>query len=384
MFFMVTYGSLCAISLLEHFAARPSYRPSFRSRWYLSLLGAVMCLLMMFQMDPVFAVLSLLAMIGLYQVIKRTQKGESDLAAMFQGVMTQATRYMHIRLQRRSQRSRGDEWRPSIIMVNNRTFDRRSPLIMLRWLCHRHGFGTYLHYIEGVLDPRSYAESLRVKQRLMSMARQQRSSVYMDTIVSPSMTSAMAQSLQVPGVSGLSNNAVMFEFSNSDPPAVIDDVVKHCRFAASSNMTILVLRHGEFHFGEHRNIHIWLTWNDQRNANLMILLSYILLGHPEWQEAEVSVFVSLPREQVAEHRDEFMRLMKEGRLPISEKNLRFLPTNDETAFRRLVARRSEDADLVVIGFDMEGLSGRASEVFQNHPTLKDVLFVHTPENITME
>ena len=30
MFFMVTYGSLNAISFLEHFAARPSYRPSFR------------------------------------------------------------------------------------------------------------------------------------------------------------------------------------------------------------------------------------------------------------------------------------------------------------------------------------------------------------------
>ena len=29
MFFMVTYGSLCAISFLEHFAARPDYRPSF-------------------------------------------------------------------------------------------------------------------------------------------------------------------------------------------------------------------------------------------------------------------------------------------------------------------------------------------------------------------
>ena len=37
MFFMVTYGALCAISFLEHFAARPSYRPSFRSKWYLSL-----------------------------------------------------------------------------------------------------------------------------------------------------------------------------------------------------------------------------------------------------------------------------------------------------------------------------------------------------------
>ena len=62
MFFMVTYGSLCAISFLEHFAARPSYRPSFRSRWYISLFGAVICLLMMFQMDPLFALLALVMM----------------------------------------------------------------------------------------------------------------------------------------------------------------------------------------------------------------------------------------------------------------------------------------------------------------------------------
>ena len=49
MFFMVTYGALCTISFFEHFAARPSYRPSFRSKWYLSLLGSLMCLFMMFR-----------------------------------------------------------------------------------------------------------------------------------------------------------------------------------------------------------------------------------------------------------------------------------------------------------------------------------------------
>ena len=44
MFFMVTYGALCGISFLEHFAGNPSYRPSFRSKWYLSLAGSVFCL----------------------------------------------------------------------------------------------------------------------------------------------------------------------------------------------------------------------------------------------------------------------------------------------------------------------------------------------------
>ena len=384
MFFMVTYGSLCAISFLEHFAARPSYRPSFRSRWYISLFGAVMCGLMMFQMDPVFAVASLLVMTGLYQVMTRSREGGDDLAAMFQGVMTQTARFMHIRLQRRRGQHSDDEWRPSVIMVNDRTFDRRSPLMFMRWICHRHGFGTYLHFIEGTLNNKSYREAQLVQGKLVQLARTQRSPVYMNTIVSPSMITALAQSLQVPGVSGLSNNAVMFEFSHNDPENVVKDVASWCNFAGSTRMTLMVLRHGDLHFGERRKIHIWLTWNDQENANLMILLSYILVGHPDWSQAEIRVFVALPREQVEERREEFKHLMAEGRLPVSEKNIRFLPTNNVESFRRLVARYSYNADLTVVGFDMEGLAERKEQVFLNHPDLGDVLFVHTPREITME
>jgi amino acid transporter len=384
MFFMVTYGALCAISFLEHFAARPSYRPAFRSRWYLSLFGAVMCLLMMFQMDPIFAVAALFVMFVLYRILARTRGREDDLAEMFKGVMTQATRYMFIQLQRRQSTPRYDEWRPSIIMVNDRTFDRRSPLTLLRWLCHRHGFGTYLHYIDGMLEPKTYVESRRVKRRLSRLAEKQRSTVYMDTIVSPSMISALAQSVQVPGISGLSNNVVMFEFSKNDSEDVVDDMVKHCRFTASTQMSQLVLRHGDFHFGERRSIHIWLTWNDHDNANLMILLSYIILGHPEWKHAEARVFVSVPVDQIEERKKVFRGLMAQGRLPVSEKNLKFLPAESLEAFRAMVARVSQDADLVVVGFDMDGLDERGAEVFQNHPTLNDVLFVHSPREIGME
>ncbi len=57
MFFMVTYGVICLISLLEHFAADPSYRPTFKSRWYLSLVGAVTSFWLMFKMNAPYAIL---------------------------------------------------------------------------------------------------------------------------------------------------------------------------------------------------------------------------------------------------------------------------------------------------------------------------------------
>ena len=384
MFFMVTYGSLCAISFLEHFAARPSYRPSFRSRWYISLLGAIMCFLLMFQISFAFAVLAILVLVALYQGLRIAKGREGDLASLFHNAITQATRYMQIRLQQRRADQPPEEWRPSVIMVNDRTFDRRSPLTMLRWLCHRYGFGTYVHFIKGMLTEATFAESNAVRSRLLELARKQHSTVYMDTVVSPSMTTALAQTLQVPGVSGMSNNCILFEFAQRDSLDVVESVVDQCLFAAGTDMTLMVLRHGETHFGGRDSIHVWLTWNDKANANTMILLSYILLGHPDWEKAQVQVFAALPETEVEGTRQEFAQLIKEGRLPISEKNIKYFATDTAETFRKQVIDTSFEADLTVIGFDMHGLKTRGAEVFTNHDQLHEVLFVRAPRQIRID
>ncbi|MCY4233243.1 MAG: amino acid permease [Bacteroidetes bacterium] len=384
MFFMVTYGSLCAISFLEHFAARPSYRPSFRSRWYVSLLGAILCFLLMFQINFFFATIAILVLVVLYQALRIGKRGEADVASLFQNVITQATRYMQIRQQQRRADVVAEEWRPSVIMVNDRTFDRRSPLIMLHWLCHRYGFGTYVHYIKGRLTSETFFESKAIKERLLKMARKQNSAVYMDTVVSPSITSALAQTLQVPGVSGMSNNSILFELTQQDSMDVTRSIVDQCKFAANSDMTLMVLRHCEMHFGSQDSIHVWLTWNDKANANTMILLSYILLGHPDWHKAQVQVFAALPKAEVEETQHEFSQLIQEGRLPISQKNIEYIATDSTEAFRSLIYERSGDAALTIIGFNMNGLEERGPEVFKNHPKLHDVLFVRAPRQIKID
>jgi amino acid transporter len=380
MFFMVTYGALCAISFLEHFAARPSYRPSFRSKWYLSLTGAVMCFVLMLQMDVVFAVLAVLVMGLLYSIIQRTRGGVDDLAAIFQGVMTQATRYLQIRLQK----APPSDWRPSLIMITPRTFDRSSPVQLMDWLCSRHGFGTYLHYIQGRLDQKTFQESREVQQRLVQSVRERRGAIYVDTMISPSMQSALAQSLQMPGVSGMENNTILFEYGNHDGPEVLEEVVSGLRLAGPTHMNRLVLRHGDNFFGSRKSIHVWLTWNDARNANLMILLTYILLGHRDWRGAEVSIFAAYPRSEVQERSQELHDMITEGRLLISEKNVLVIATDDGIGFERLVEARSGSADLVLLGFTSARLERRGIEGFKRFPTLRDTLFVSAEEDIDIQ
>ena len=380
MFFMVTYGSLCAISFLEHFAARPSYRPSFRSKWYLSLFGAVMCAALMFQMDPLYSLLAIAVMTGLYVLIRHSRDGADDLATMFHGVMTQATRYLQIRLQK----APPDDWRPSVVLVTPRTFDRSAPLRLLEWLCHRYGFGTYLHLVLGRLEPETYRESRLVKDRLLHAMEQSHGALYIDTMISPSMTSALAQSLQMPGVSGMENNTVLFEFGTHDPAEALDELVAGLALAGVPLMHRLVLRHGNNFFGARARIHVWLTWHDARNANLMILLAYILLGHKDWDGAEISLFAAYPTDEVEAQSAELHAMISEGRLLISERNLTVIATAGDIDFEGLVTSQSEAADLVLLGLTTARLEQHGGALLQRFPALRDVLFVSAARKILIE
>ena len=380
MFFMVTYGALCAISFLEHFAARPSYRPSFRSKWYLSLFGALMCLFLMFQMDPVYAIVAIVVMFGLYLGIERQKDHGNDLSTIFSGVMTQLTRWLQVRLQKMPE----EDWRPSIIMITGRTFDRSAPQRFLRWLCHRYGVGTYLHYIPGLLEERTFSESRRVLKRLIQQTEQTDSAIYVDTIVSPSMRSALAQALQLPGVSGMENNTILFEFSTHDPQEVMDEVVDGVELAYHAHMNSLVLRHGDHHFGDRAELHVWLCGQDHNNASLMIVLAYILLGHPDWARAELRIYAAYAETEVRERQDELRVLITTGRIPISGKNIQIIPTGPDIDFARLMVAKSREADLVLVGFGAERLAHQGPAVFRAHRALHEVLWVSARERIDID
>jgi amino acid transporter len=381
MFFMVTYGALCSISTVEHFAARPGYRPSFRSRWYLSVIGAVLCFLLMFQMDPVYAVFALAAMASIYFLLRKTRP--DDVAALMQAALTQLTNRSQLKLQTTHPDER-DWWRPSVIMVNARTFTHAAPLKFFGWLCHRYGFGTYLHFIEGMLNDKTYQDSRKLHAKLLDHVHLTKSVVYVDTIISPSKRSAVAQALQLPGVSGMENNTILFEFKANDEPKVLDEIADGFDLATAVRMNTLVLRHTERFFGTRATLHVWLTWHDYRNANLMILLSYILMGHPDWANAQVQIFAAYPKTGAGAQGERLREMVAAGRLPLSAKNLEVIPTTADTDFDRLVQTRSADADLTIMGFTEARLEQKGVKLLGRYPALQDVLFVCAQQQLLIE
>lgn len=382
MFFMVTYGSLCLISFLQHFAADPSYRPTFRSRWYISLFGAIACFGLMFFMNPGYAVLALVLMMLIYLLVSYYNPDKKNLAVIFQGVIFQFSRQLQVFLQK-TEKEQTASWRPSAVCISESSFDRLAAFDLLRWLSQKYGFGTYIHKINGYLSKSTHQEAKVSKDRLIKMAETSRSNVYIDTLISPSYTSAIAQVIQLPGISGTENNLLILEYSKLHP-SNLEDIVDNFKLIRSVDFDVIILGSSERGYGLKQSIHIWVTFNDYANANLMILLGYIILGHREWKGGFIKIFAIYPEEVCDEERQRIYTLIEAGQLPISPKNIEIIPRKPDIDPRAIVTEKSKDADLTIIGLREEVLKHNGAAAFDGYEDIGNTIFVNAAAQIEIK
>ncbi len=376
MFFMVTYGAICLISFLEHFAADPAYRPTFKSRWYFSLLGTILSFWVMFKMDMFYAVMSLSIMAIIYFGISSSHKKRRGLEKLFKGVVFQLSRSLQIFAQRADKEDRDVSWRPFAICVSEDSFKRRSAFDLLRWVSYKYGFGTYIHYIKGMLTPETLTESKVSLNRLIHLAKGGKNRVYLDTIISPSYTSAIAQVVQLSGITGKGNNMILFEFSRTDP-STFQHVLKDYALLESTGFDICVLNSSYKGYGYKKEIHIWLTPKDYENGNLMILLAYIILGHPDWKKGFIKIFALYPEKDMEFQKEKLYSLIKSGRLPISPNNIELLSYDESGFSKSYISRYSADADLTIIGFQNDNIKGEQTTIFNDYKDIGNILFVNS-------
>ncbi|MBS2097007.1 APC family permease [Carboxylicivirga linearis] len=376
MFFMATYGAICLISFLEHFAADPSYRPTFKyNKWIFSLFGALLSFWLMFKMNWAYAALSALIMAVTYHLITIARPEKQGLEKLFKGVVFQLSRQIQIFVQRANKEEKQSHWRPFAICVSEDSFKRQSAFDMLRWICYKHGFGTYIHFIKGFLTKETHHESTKVLSRLINQSEGSKSRLYLDTIISPSYTSAIAQVIQLTGISGKGNNLILFEFSRSNPESLTYALDNYHLFQATG-FDVCVLNSSYKGFGYRREIHVWITAKDFRNANLMILLAYIISGHPDWRNAVIKIFATFPQSQVEKQRARLLELIQGGRLPISPSNVSFLALEENQTIQEAIVKHSSDADLTIAGFTPDQVKEDQSRLIE-YGDLGNVLFVNT-------
>jgi hypothetical protein len=299
---------------------------------------------------------------------------KQNLSVIFQGVIFQVSRTLQVFLQK-ANKEQSTSWRPSVVCVSESSFERLSAFELLKWISHRYGFGTYIHKVPGYLSRSNNEVAQQAKNRLIKMAEDADSNIYVDSLISPSFTSAIAQVIQLPGISGTDNNLLLLEYSKTDP-ALLNDIVDNFALINAVNFDIAILASNERGFGLFRQIHIWITDRDYNNAVLNILLAYVILGHPDWSKAVIKIFAVFPESTMEEDKNRLYDLIRDGKLPISKLNIEVISRASTTSVKSIISQKSKDADLTIVGFRYASLKHMGSELLHGYDEIGNTLFVH--------
>jgi hypothetical protein len=329
----------------------------------------------MFKMDTLYAVVAIAAMIGLYNLIGYYNKGRRGLQFIFQGVLYQINRSIQIYLQKAGIARIRQEWRPSIVCISSSSFEREEAFYLLDWIAYKYGFATYIHLIDGYFSKASDDQAKLTLQKLIAKFGSRHSNVYVDTLISPSYTSALAQIVQLPGISGMENNMILFEFSKENPENV-GRIVENIDLIRAGKYDVAILGSSYKRIRYDNGIHIWIKSSDYDNASLMILLGYIINGHPLWRKGKIKIFSIVKEEEAENSREKLIEMMKSGRIPITEKNIEIIWHDENISTMDFIHQRSSEAGLTMLGFHSERVKHDKEKTFLGYEKMGNILFVN--------
>ena len=374
-FFIVSYGSICLISFLNHFGSSPSYRPSFKSKWFISLTGFIVAVWVMFKISTGYAFMSFLVMAVLYIYLSYKNKERKGFEALFANTVFQLNRNLHMFVQKQQKAGANKEWRPSAICISQDTFERFDTIKLLDWISYRYGFGTYLHLILGYFSKvnKNLADEEIIK--IKEIHKGVEDHVYIDSLISPSYTSAIAQAIQLPGISGMENNMVILDY-DKDTGKNLDNIIDNFALINAGCFDVCFFACSKIPVNFKNGIHVWIKSGDYDNANLMILLSFIILGHPEWKKSSINIFSICDETKVNTEKVNLEEMVVSGRLPISSKNINIIPLQENISTKSIINQNSKYAGLTIIGFLEETLKHEKESLFTGYDDIGSILFVN--------
>ena len=320
MFFLISYGLLNYATYYEANSNSPSFRPRFK--WfnkYLSLAGCLVCLLIIFALDPQYGVIAMAILAAIHQYIKRTA-GPSRWADSGRSHAMQVIRSQLLAARDDPEHDR--DWRPHILAFT-KDKERRLPLLRFGdWITGRSGIITAVKIVEG--DPLK-VEKARKKElkELDRIIRTEKLNIFSLAITAPDFTAALPYLLQSYGIGPVKGNTVLTNWYGETmtpfPGLTAMKFGHNLRVAFRRGYNLVV-----FHIDplrtcnifdpekKDRTIDVW--WNNDASSRLMLLLAYLMTRNELWKDAAIRLLSVKEEENPTRHIEEIDRQLDDARI----------------------------------------------------------------------
>ncbi|MDZ7719271.1 MAG: hypothetical protein U5K72_10690 [Balneolaceae bacterium] len=345
--FLTLYVIINLVATIENIVAEPSYRPSVNIPWYVSFMGALGSLFVMYLISLPALILAFLLEGGFYLYFKKKAL-EQQWGDVNAGIWMKIARFSLLRMNKLHVRKRN--WRPIILLFAKNIRDR----IELVKLAAAFGQNRGILSISKLVfrsDRPDRKERKRMKEEMIREVNSFGLETFCEVNEVEDLNSGILNVSKGHGIAGLKTNTIMFGWSDS-----LSDNVNQLRIIRSlSHMgkNIVAAKfndHENWKVSNHENIDVWWSGADN-NGDLMMILAYMLTLNPEWQHAKINIREVIDHPgQKSTISEAITRSLKEARI---EANAEVI-IKQQRGFPEILREYSSDSDIVMLGLKYAG------------------------------
>jgi solute carrier family 12 (sodium/potassium/chloride transporter), member 2 len=344
MFFLTSYGLLNISAGFASLINAASWRPTFRVRGSLSLLGAAACFSVMFMINAGATLLAILVSLGVYTLMKR-RRLRVRWGDMKYGILMVAAQQILYRLA--ALRPNRLTWTPNILVFSGSP-TRRWYLIEMANAITR---GRSLMTLATVVPEASWSAERQdaVRDTILAYLARRGVRALVKIVPGDDPLQAALELVTGYGFGPLAPNTVLL--GETERPEQFATFARLTRRIYRSRRNLVIVRESDTRQEAPKALHtgtrIDIWWRGQpQNVGLMITLAYLIRQSPGWQEAHLKIkqIVDAAAEEESARR-RLEAYLKEQRLD-ADVEVHVKETTDVFA---MIRRLSAGADLVFFG-----------------------------------
>lgn len=279
MFFLTTYLVLNVAAGVEGFLKSPSFRPTFRVHWALSLLGALGCLGVMFLIDAVATVVAAIIVLGIYLWLQQREM-TSAWGDVRRGVWLALLRFCLFKL---GAEEDAKNWRPHILVLSGAPTKRWSLIELADAFTHNRGLITVATILPS--GSRNLAQQTQLEATIRDYLERRSVQALVRVLTATDPFVGAQRLIEAYGLGSFVPNTILLGDSES-----LERRDRYCQSIATihqAGRSIVILReNSERGFGARRRIDVW--WGGLKaNGSLMLLLAYLLRTEIDWRDATI-------------------------------------------------------------------------------------------------
>ena len=337
MFFLLSYALLNLAAALEGLLGSPAWRPRFRIPWGLSLLGALACLLVMFEIAPLATPLALgiAALVYGYTQRRSLQAHWGDVRS---GVLMLAARSIIYQLQQRP--SQAHNWRPNILVLSGAPTLRGHLIDTAHALSQEKGFLT----VCAVIPPNTpYARIAAMEITMRDYLAKQKITALAKVVPSEQVLAGARTLITHYGLGPIAPNTILLGTAPDNPNHL--GYAEFIQFVASTQRNIMILAEGQPPPDTALRIDIWWRgWTAY--AAFKLAIAFLLTRSPAWSNATIVLKTIITPEADAEQTQQVMEtFIQHTRLDAQAEVIVDAHDDPFAAIRK----HSADAHLVMLG-----------------------------------